>query len=505
MNNQQSACITARFCPEITGSVFLFTDGVQQEQIDFIKTINGRCYYPTDKCWCIPKTGENAERLKTRFGALLVVDKENPFTPTSEPFAPPKMRVKSTTLPQAEQATVLYGLSTKDNRTTQPPLPVDKISVLLPTHQNKSLAIYIPSALLNTHLRFVRNIQNRKWNGETLCWEVPYTKLTLRFLKEYLADVLHWTFTPSEDIPDALDVPKSTPSVSAAELGKEMPQARYELAIVKLEEVLLLKRYSRRTIKTYKNAFRSFIMHYNDQKPSDLTRQQMDAYILYCIKHKQISESYQDTILSAIKFFYVWVLEGQEYKVEHLLRPKRPQKLPQVMTEAEVTRLLKAIDNLKHQCLMTFVYSAGLRLGEVINISLTDIQTDMNRVFVRKAKGQKDRCTILSPKLVEMLEKYKRIYQPTFWLFEGQTGGQYSERSVQKIFEAARVKSNINPLATTHTLRHSFATHLLENGIDLRAIQELLGHESSKTTEIYTHITKKGFQKIKSPLDNLDI
>ncbi len=509
MDDQQVAHIIVRFCPEKTDSVFLFTQGVQQEQIDVIKTIVGRCYYPTDKCWCIPKTGENAELLKTRFGALLIVDKKTPFMPTCAPFAPPKTYVKKPTLPNAEQATVLYGLSTKDNRTTQPSLPVDKISVLLPTHQTKILAIYLPSALLNTHLRFVKNIQSRKWNVETSCWEVPYTKLTLRFLKEYLNDVLHWTFTPSTDIPDAVETLKCPPSVSATEMVEEtaiaMPQARYELAIVKLEEVLLMKRYSRRTIKTYKNAFRSFIMHYNDQKPSDLTRQQMDAYILYYIKHKQISESYQDTILSAIKFFYVWVLEGQEYKVEHLLRPKRPQKLPQVMTEAEVTRLLKAIDNLKHQCLMTFVYSAGLRLGEVINISLNDIQTDMNRVFVRKGKGQKDRCTILSPKLVAMIEKYKRIYQPTFWLFEGQTGGQYSERSVQKIFENARAKSNINPLATTHTLRHSFATHLLENGIDLRAIQELLGHESSKTTEIYTHITKKGFQKIKSPLDNLDI
>lgn len=166
---------------------------------------------------------------------------------------------------------------------------------------------------------------------------------------------------------------------------------------------------------------------------------------------------------------------------------------------------MKSVDNIKHRTILTLIYSAGLRLGEVINIKLTDLQTDNHRVFVRSAKGKKDRCTLLSNKLEKLLEQYIAIYQPVEWLFEGQTGGQYSERSVQAIFEDARRKSHINPLATCHTLRHSFATHLLEKGVDLRYIQELLGHESSKTTEIYTHITKKGFQNIKSPLDDLDI
>jgi integrase/recombinase XerD len=154
---------------------------------------------------------------------------------------------------------------------------------------------------------------------------------------------------------------------------------------------------------------------------------------------------------------------------------------------------------------LTLIYSAGLRLGEVIRLKLSDLQTDSHRIFVRAAKGKKDRCTILSLKLETLLTQYLAIYKPVEWLFEGLTGGQYSERSVQHIFEEARRHSKINPLATCHTLRHSFATHLLEKGVDLRYIQELLGHESSRTTEIYTHITKKGLQKIKSPLDDLDI
>ena len=154
---------------------------------------------------------------------------------------------------------------------------------------------------------------------------------------------------------------------------------------------------------------------------------------------------------------------------------------------------------------MMLIYSAGLRLGELTKLRLTDIQADEHRIFVRDGKGKKDRCTILAGKTETLLRSYLAFYRPVHWLFEGADGGAYSDRSVQAIFTKAKERSKINPLATVHTLRHSFATHLLEKGVDLRYIQDLLGHESSKTTEIYTHITKKSWDKIKSPLDDLEI
>jgi site-specific recombinase XerD len=196
---------------------------------------------------------------------------------------------------------------------------------------------------------------------------------------------------------------------------------------------------------------------------------------------------------------------NQDEKVEGLVQAKRPQKIPQVLTEAEVSRLLRSVDNLKHRFILMMIYSAGLRLGELTKLRLTDIQVEEHRIFVRDAKGKKDRCTILASKTEAMLQTYMACYQPIHWLIEGADGGTYSDRSVQAIFTAAKVRARINPLATVHTLRHSFATHLLEKGVDLRYIQDLLGHESSKKTEIYTHITKKSWDKIKSPLDDLDI
>jgi integrase/recombinase XerD len=283
-----------------------------------------------------------------------------------------------------------------------------------------------------------------------------------------------------------------------------LPQARYEIAIVALEQALILKRYSWRTIKTYKNLLRQLFLYYDEIKPSRLTRAQIDNYVVKCIKENQISESYQNSLLSAIKFFYTNVV-SQEEKVEKLFRPKTPQKLPQVLSESEITRFLKSLENLKHKCIMMLIYSGGLRLGEVTQLKINDIQFDEKRIWIHNAKGKKDRCTLLSEKALKALEKYLAVYKPVNWLFEGQTGGKYSERSVQAIFETAKSKSKINPNATTHTLRHSFATHLLEKGVDLRYIQAFLGHASSKTTEIYTHITNKGLQKIKSPLDDLDI
>jgi integrase/recombinase XerD len=466
----QTDKIIARFCEQKQNRVFLLVPPRRKDWHQFIAKLRNSLWHEPEMVWSVPKTKALADQCKDYLGNNLVIDRETPFVWMS---VAPLMRPS---YHRSKEQIVIFQLESN----------------------LKSWYLDIPKKLIESHLPIVKNIHGRSWNGDWFVWEIPQTKLTLRFLEQYLKSVLIWTFEPREDLLEGTIPPKLLVP------PKPIVQARYEVAIVAFEQALILKRYSFRTIKSYKNSLRQLFIHYDDIKPSLITRSQIDSYVASCIKERQISESYQNSLLSAIKFFYVNVV-NQEEKVEKLFRPKTPQKLPQVLSELEVTRFLKAIDNLKHQCIMMLIYSAGLRLGEATQLKITDLQLDDKRILIHNAKGKKDRCTILSEKALTMLQKYRAVYKPVDWLFEGQTGGKYSDRSVQAIFEDAKRKSGINSRATTHTLRHSFATHLLEKGVDLRYIQEFLGHASSKTTEIYTHITKKGFQKIKSPLDDLDI
>ncbi|MBI1226923.1 MAG: tyrosine-type recombinase/integrase [Bacteroidetes bacterium] len=452
-----------------------------QEQVKLLRSIEGATWSRTHRCWHLPRTKEAWAALNKLFTvrveaktATEIEQKEHDQPPT----APTQI----------------------DQQASQTEFPTGKITILLHPNRTDIIGLRLPKEMAPDHLATVKNMHGRRWNPEALLWELPNTRLTMRFLEKYLKEHLQWTYQPDlEKLPERLDSPP-TPQF----LGKEGPKAKYEAAVVALEQCLTLARYSHRTIKGYKQCFRDFIRFYDDTRPTQLTRRQIDNFVAHLITKHRISESYQNQYLSAIKFFYVNVAK-QEEKVQDLMRPKKHHKLPHVLTEEEIVNFLKAIDNPKHRLMMMLIYSAGLRLGEVTNLRLSDLQPKENRLFVRAAKGKKDRCSILSDKVCGLLKDYLELYSPIEWLFEGSTGGKYGERSVQGIFEAARAKSKINPFATVHTLRHSFATHLLEKGVDLRYIQDLLGHESSKTTEIYTHITSKGLHKIKSPLDGLNL
>ncbi len=452
-------------------------------QVQNLRTILGATWSRTHRCWHLPRTREAWDALNKLF--RVEVEGQSGSKPVAQ-------NESSGDLPKPLAPAVPFA--------PQADSGVTKITVIAHPKRTDVIGLRVPKEMVPDHLATIKNIHGRRWNADALVWELPNTRLTIRFLEKYLKEHLHWTFQPDMDkLPERLEVATTTPF-----LGKEGPKAKWEAAVVALEQCLTLARYSHRTIKGYKQCLRDFIRFNDDIRPTQLTRQQIDNFIAQLITKHKISESYQNQYLSAIKFFYVNVAK-QEEKVLDLMRPKKHDKLPHVLTEEEVVHFLRAIDNPKHRLIMMLIYSAGLRLGEVTNLRLSDLQPKENRLFIRAAKGKKDRCSILSDKVCSLLKDYLELYSPIEWLFEGSTGGKYGDRSVQGIFEAARAKSRINPFATVHTLRHSFATHLLEKGVDLRYIQDLLGHESSKTTEIYTHITSKGLQKIKSPLDGLNL
>ncbi len=240
------------------------------------------------------------------------------------------------------------------------------------------------------------------------------------------------------------------------------------------------------------------------QSPDTITEEQIRKYMLYLLEEREVTAVYQRQVVNAVKFYYEQVL-GRKMNPMNVQRPKKSKKLPIVLSEQEVVLLLKQVINLKHKCILYTIYSAGLRRSEVLNLKIEDIDSARNCIVIRDAKGNKDRNTLLSNKLLTLLREYYKEYKPKEYLFEGVNGGQYSITSLRKIFGRALKVSGIRKDAHLHTLRHSFATHLLERGTDLRYIQSLLGHSSSKTTEIYTHITTKGFENIASPLDEIEI
>lgn len=336
----------------------------------------------------------------------------------------------------------------------------------------------------NNIISLVKEIEGRRWSASNKFWHIPYEKNTLEILNGKFEGKLEF-------------VESTTKNSKLAKPSKNHFPPEYI-------ETLKLKNYSEVTIKTYRLHFQRFLNYYPETELEKLTHELIRKYLLYLVEEKHYSTSAQNQAINSIKFYYEKVL-GKPVEKYYVPRPRKEKKLPEVLSEREITIILKQIKNLKHRCIIYLIYSAGLRLTEVVHLKISDIQSDRKQIFIRSAKGNKDRYVILADTILELLREYYKIYKPNKWLFEGRPEQQYSKRKIQRILKIAVEKAEINKKATIHTLRHSFATHLLEHGTDLRYIQELLGHKSSKTTEIYTHVTNVAKHKIVSPLDNLNL
>ncbi|MEA3295667.1 MAG: site-specific tyrosine recombinase/integron integrase [Patescibacteria group bacterium] len=266
-------------------------------------------------------------------------------------------------------------------------------------------------------------------------------------------------------------------------------------------EKLEQKRYSNNTINTYTAYLKDFIYEFKNQNIASLSKSSINTYILKLVKQDNISASQQNQRINSIKFYYEKVL-GREKQYYEIHRPRKEYKLPKVLSKNEVKEILNSSNNIKHHCILILIYSAGLRRSELINLKVSDIDSERMVVSINGAKGKKDRVSLLSRNTLNLLRKYYKEFKPEMYLFEGMKGGKYSPTSVAKVLKNAAKKAGIHKNVTPHMLRHSFATHLLEQGTDLRYIQELLGHSSSKTTEIYTHVSKKAIDKINNPVDD---
>ena len=270
-----------------------------------------------------------------------------------------------------------------------------------------------------------------------------------------------------------------------------------------MRDHLILKAYSKSTIKTYLNEMHQFLFRLGTIPADDLQPQHLKKYLVFCFEKLRLSENTLHSRINALKFYYEQVLRRDRFFWE-IPRPKKPLQLPKLLNEEELCRLFNALSNKKHKAMLFTAYSAGLRVSEIVQLKLKDIDSERMQIFIENAKGKKDRYLNLSPVLLDILREYFKQYtpRPKLYLFESeQTGDAYSTRTVQQIFSNAKRAAGISKEVGIHSLRHSFATHLLESGTDLRFIQELLGHSSPKTTMIYTHVSSTSFKNITNPFD----
>jgi site-specific recombinase XerD len=331
-----------------------------------------------------------------------------------------------------------------------------------------------------------------RWNAYDHCWDVPLTEKSMAELK------LIAQRNEKQYRYEVVDKPLVKPRLARSSFAnfRNCPNEY----ISKLKEL----RYSQNTLDTYKHMFEEFINYYNDTEIDDITDAMIVDFLRYLVNERNISGSYQNQSINSIKFYYERV-QGGPRKIYSIDRPRKEKMLPEVLSEEEVVKILNATENLKHKAILMTIYSAGLRVSELTNLRIKDIDSNRMQIRVEQAKGKKDRYTLLGNTTLDILRKYVTEYKPKEWLFEGRDGDKYKPRRIQDILKKSVDIVGLKKTITVHTLRHSFATHLLEAGTDIRYIQSLLGHSSGKTTEIYTHITTKGFEQIKSPLDKLKI
>ena len=328
-----------------------------------------------------------------------------------------------------------------------------------------------------------KTFPGRRWQNEGKYWQVPAGPDTLKALIDHFGE-------------DRVVV---DPAIKTLEKIRRQAEL-----LDHFTQELHLRRYSPKTCKVYRGAVRRFLDCFKKDY-SKITTKEIRAYLLRLIEREEISASYQSQAISAIKFLFERVIKNPQL-LEDLPRPRRGRHLPVVMSRKAAENILNAVGNLKHQTLLVLMYAAGLRVGEVVRLKIDDLDEGRGLIRVKSGKGDKDRYTLYSALARQLVQVYRCEYQPQSWLFPGaQPGRHLTERSVQQIVAQVRKKIGLGSQVTSHTLRHSFATHLLENGTDLRYIQELLGHSSPKTTQIYTHVSRRDLGRIQSPIEGLSV
>lgn len=373
--------------------------------------------------------------------------------------------------------------------TTQP-----KITLKAGFHRNKDVVCIEFS--YNLHVMDVlRASTPAKWSKTMGCWYLIEKDFNLNTFLELLRGTAIIDFSELNNKKDSIK-PMQAP------LQKQYSYRTFVKLPKGYLELLEQKRYSENTIKTYSAYFKDYVHHFSDRDLTGIKTEEINDYILSLIQLTNISGSEQNQRINAIKFYYEKVL-GREKQFIRIERPRKERILPDTLSKTDIQNIFKNTSNIKHRCILELIYSAGLRRSEVLNLKINDIDSKRMLIKIRGGKGKKDRYSLLSNNVLIHLREYFIAYKPKEWLFEGQKGQQYSSTGITRVLKKSAGKAGIKKRVHLHMLRHSFATHLLEQGTNLRIIQNLLGHESIQTTEIYTHVSNLEIQKVINPIDEI--
>lgn len=332
-------------------------------------------------------------------------------------------------------------------------------------------------------------------------WLIPWSQFAVDSLSDYFSSGGITVITVKSEVSPVI---KEKREKKGSEIRDRILSKASLGGIELVRKYLEEKRYSKRTLEAYLSHLDLFFKYFHEKDPSDLTEDDISEFVDDHIIRLGYSASYQNIIISAIKMYFSLSGSGR-LELDSIERPRKSKALPKVFSKEEVMKLFNVTRNNKHKLMLWLIYSCGLRRSEVINIKLNDLDKERGLLHIREGKGKVDRIVPIPQKIWEKIRLYLDGYKPITYLFEGQSGGRYSVESVYSVFKQSLRRAGIRKDVGVHCLRHSYATHLHESGLDIRYIQELLGHKSSRTTEVYTHVSRRNLFAIRSPIEDIDI
>jgi len=470
------------------GATYIRLDFTYDESIvERIRQITGARWSSVLKVWLLPYQKEAFARLKELFPDIEYPNKE---------------RSNSNPSPVPTNPTLPSSLPAKNNQKQ------GEVSIEVCGRN-----IFVKMKKIPADVDFIRSLKYSRWDKNAFLWVVSNYPGNLERIKEHFKSrIAGITFQKDNS---QINQKKDQLKAKKDEVGENIP---YNLTEIKknisipvannidwLRNWMVQKRYSPNSIKSYIHQLEIFFGFYGKKKPEEINNEDIINFNNnFVIKYK-LSATFQNQTINALKHFYRNLYQSA-FNIEELERPLRSKPLPKVISKPDMEKIFKCIANQKHKMAMMMIYACGLRRGELVKLELQHIDSKRQMISIINAKGKKDRMIPISDSLMPRIKEYYFAYRPQKFLIEGHTPGiSISVTSLQKVFENALERSKIKKPYTLHCLRHSIATHLLENGTDLRFIQELLGHKSSRTTEIYTHVSNQSLKKIKNPFDDLKI